>query len=254
MSSPRATGRPVGMIEGELGDRVGSMIDHYGDFGLLRAAQREGADYRIHLRRGVSGVAVMAIHGGDIEPGTSEVAAAVAANGHSLYLFEGIKNRRNRQLHLASTRFDEPRGLRLARESEMVITIHGCGEKDALVLMGGLAAPIARRIGEALSDAGFPVDARDGLKGLHPMNVCNLGKWGGGVQLELSSGLRKAMFLDLTRSGRILTMNIFHRFVAVLSSALHEIECFPKTVPLQTERHAEKHFLPSTGNRGPNRT
>lgn len=234
-------------------DGFSSMTDHYGDFGLLRAAQREGADYRIHLRRGVSGVAVMAIHGGDIEPGTSEVAAAMAANGHSLYLFEGIKNRGNSELHLASTRFDEPRGLRLARESETVIAVHGCGEKDALVLVGGLADHLVRRMGEALADAGFPVDSRDGLKGIHPMNVCNLGKRGGGVQLELSSGLRKAMFLDLTRSGRSLTMNIFHRFVAVLTSTLHEIERFPTTTPFQTERHAEKHFLPSAGNRGPDR-
>lgn len=236
-----------------MADRFSSMTDHYCDFGLLRAAQREGADYRIHLRRGGSGVAVMAIHGGDIEPGTSEVAAAMAANDHSLYLFEGMRNRGNRQLHLASTRFDEPRGLRLARESEMVVTVHGCGEKDALILVGGLADQLARRMGEALADAGFPVDSRDGLKGIHPMNVCNLGKRGGGVQLELSSGLRRAMFLDLTRSGRALTMNIFHRFVAVLTSTLHEIERFPATMPIQTERHAEKHLLPSAGNRGPDR-
>lgn len=227
------------------------MTVHYDDFGGLRAAQREGADYRIQLRRGATGVAVMAIHGGDIEPGTSEVAAALAAHGHSLYLFEGVKDRRNRELHLASTRFDEPRGIRLARESEMVVTVHGCGEKDALVLVGGLADHPIRRMRDALADAGFPVDSRDGLRGIHPMNVCNLGRRGGGVQLELSSGLRKAMFLDLTRSGRRRTTNIFHRFVTVLASTLREVGCFAVEMSFQRGRHAEKHFLPSTGNRGP---
>ncbi len=200
------------------------MEDFYRDFGLLQAGEREGVDYRIHTRQGLSGIAVMAPHGGDIEPGTSEVAAAVASYFHSLYLFEGMKSRRNRQLHLASTRFDEPRAVRLARESDLVVTIHGCAEKDAAVLLGGLNTSFVCRIQNALSMAGFQVDTRDGLRGIHPENLCNLGKRGGGVQLELSSGLRKAMFLDLTRAGRRRTTDIFCRFVALLTATLQGIE------------------------------
>jgi phage replication-related protein YjqB (UPF0714/DUF867 family) len=203
-----------------IGDGLTRMNDCYKDFRLLQAAEREGVDYRIHTRRGRSGIAVMALHGGDIEPGTSEVAAALATPLHSLYLFEGLKSRRNRQLHLASTRFDEPRALQLAQDSDLVVTIHGCSEKDALVLLGGLHTPVVCRIRDTLSSAGFRVDTRSGLQGLHPQNLCNIGRSGGGAQLELSSGLRRAMFLNLTRSGRKLTTAIFNRFVAVLTATL----------------------------------
>ncbi len=196
------------------------MEDFYRDFGVLQATEQEGVDYRIHTRRGESGIAVMALHGGDIEPGTSEVAAALASPLHSLYLFEGLKDRRNLQLHLASTRFDEPRALQLAQESDWVMTIHGCSGKDATILVGGLHTPLVCRIRDSLSSAGFRVDTRSGLQGLNPQNLCNLGRSAGGVQLELSSGLRRAMFLNLTRSGRRLTTAIFSRFVAVLTSTL----------------------------------
>jgi phage replication-related protein YjqB (UPF0714/DUF867 family) len=106
----------------------------------------------------------------------------------------------------------------------MVVTIHGCAEQDAAVLLGGLNIPFVCRIEDALSMAGFQVDTRDGLQGLHPENLCNLGKRGGGIQLELSSGLREAMFLDLTRAGRRRTTNIFCRFVAILTATLQGIE------------------------------
>ena len=110
--------------------------------------------------------------------------------------------------------------MRLARESDVVVTVHGCSEKDAVVLLGGLNGPFVCRIRDALSSSGFPVDTRSGLQGLHPRNLCNLGRSGGGVQIELSSGLRRVMFMNLTRSGRRRTTNIFHRFVAVLTSTL----------------------------------
>jgi len=232
-------------------DSVKPKMGIYADFRHLKAEQREGIDYRIHLRRGASGVAVMAIHGGDIEPGTSEVATALAASDHSLYLFEGIKDRGNRRLHLASTRFNEPMGLRLARESELVVTVHGCSEKDVLVLVGGLCLPVVSQMRRSLVQAGFPVNHRDGLRGVHPMNVCNLGKRGQGVQLELSSGLRKAMFPDLTRSGRERTTKVFHRFLAALAAALQESHTWDLMESAEVKRHAETHLLPSTGNRSP---
>lgn len=208
-----------------------TMQDRYLNYGLLEASEQEGVDYRIHVCRRPSGVAVMALHGGDIEPGTSEVASAVASHGHSLYLFEGTKDRGNRHLHLASTRFDEPHAVRIALESETVVTIHGCAEKGAKVLLGGLHIPLVSRVRNALGSAGFQVEARAGLQGLHPQNLCNRGRSGGGVQLELSSGLRKTLFLDLTRSGRRWTTTVFDRFVETLSSALTEYHDEQPKVP-----------------------
>jgi phage replication-related protein YjqB (UPF0714/DUF867 family) len=199
-----------------------TIVDRYANYRMLEASEQEGVDYRICVRRGPSGLAIMAPHGGDIEPGTSEVASALASNGHSLYLFEGTKERNNRQLHLASTRFDEPRAVRIARESATVVTIHGCAEKDAMVLLGGLHVHLVSRMRTSLLTAGFPVETRTGLQGLHPQNLCNGAKGGGGVQVELSSGLRKALFMDLTRSGRRWTTSVFERFVAALTVTLSE--------------------------------
>jgi len=55
-----------------------------------------------------SGIAILSIHGGDIEPGTTRIANAIAGWDHSFYTFEGIKTARNLSLHITSTRFDEP--------------------------------------------------------------------------------------------------------------------------------------------------
>ncbi len=48
-------------------------------------------DYLILSRQGTSGIAVMAPHGGGIEPGTSEIANRVAGDEHAYYSFEGLK-------------------------------------------------------------------------------------------------------------------------------------------------------------------
>ncbi len=47
--------------------------------------ETKGKDYRIHLRHGKSGILVMAPHGGGIEPGTTEIADAVAGAERSFY-------------------------------------------------------------------------------------------------------------------------------------------------------------------------
>lgn len=197
-----------------------AMPNTYQNYGMLRTSEREGVDYRICVRRGRSGLAVMAPHGGDIEPGTSEVASAVAADEHTLYLFEGTKSRGNRGLHLSSTLFDEPHAVDVSRESETIVTIHGCADAQVMVLVGGLADLLVSRVQSSLAAAGFQVESREGLGGIHPENLCNRGRLGAGVQIELSSGLRKTFFLDLTRPGRRRTTTVFDLFAAALRSAL----------------------------------
>lgn len=84
------------------------MADKYATFSLLAESMREGRDFRRRRRKRRVATAVIAPHGGGIEPGTSEVADAVAADDFSFYAFEGIKSK-NGDLHITSTRFDEPR-------------------------------------------------------------------------------------------------------------------------------------------------
>ena len=58
----------------------------------------------------------MAPHGGGIEPGTTEIAEAVAGHEHTFYSFSGVKARGNSVLHITSSRFDEPEGIAIAKE------------------------------------------------------------------------------------------------------------------------------------------
>jgi phage replication-related protein YjqB (UPF0714/DUF867 family) len=63
----------------------------YASYCALQVNETLGVDYRIRVRRGCSGIAVMAIHGGGIEPGTTEIAEAVAGDRHTFYTFSGLK-------------------------------------------------------------------------------------------------------------------------------------------------------------------
>lgn len=91
------------------------MADKYPDFDTLSRNERAGVDFRILVRRAMSAFALVAPHGGGIEPGTSEIADGIAALEWSLYAFEGLKPSGNADLHITSTRFDEPMCLELVR-------------------------------------------------------------------------------------------------------------------------------------------
>lgn len=161
-------------------------------------AQRfvEGIDYAVHVGfRAASQVAVLAPHGGRIEGRTSEIARLIAGNEHRLYLFEGLRTTGDNFdcLHLGSHFFDEPRAIGLVADCDTVIAVHGYAASGPDVLLGGLDAPLKRKIARALGAAGFTY-LTDGHRfpGSHPRNICNRGRTGAGVQLELSEGLRKA--------------------------------------------------------------
>jgi len=140
-----------------------------------------------------SEVAILAPHGGSIEPGTSEIARAIAGTDFSLYLFEGLRPAGNYEtLHITSRRFDEPDCLEVLRRSSIVITIHGCEGSEAEVHIGGLDIVLARRIGQELSAADVTVvKPSRRYPGTHQMNICNRGLEGRGVQMEFTSGIRK---------------------------------------------------------------
>jgi len=165
----------------------------HGCYADLARVQAEGADFLVRIERNPeSSVAILAPHGGAIEAGTSEIASAVAALDFNLYLFEGTRRSGNyHALHLTSHLFDEPRCLGLLSGCDHVIAIHGCRGDTPQVLLGGLDAALKARIAEAILAAG--IDARlagHKFRAVHPRNICNRGRRGAGVQLELTSALR----------------------------------------------------------------
>ena len=154
------------------------MADRYDSFATLAANETEGLHYRIRIAQRPSPFVIVAPHGGLIERGTSEVAAAVAADRFSLYCFESLMLRaKGAGLHITSTRFDEPQALRLIAASEVAIGVHGRKDRedDASIWVGGLHAPLQNAIYDAVKQAGFAAKiAGEGhrLSGRDPANIC----------------------------------------------------------------------------------
>ena len=129
------------------------MADTYPNFATLEQHERAGIDYGVLVRREEPAFAIIAPHGGGIEPGTSEIADAIACQRWSFYAFEGLKRSGNRVLHITSTCFDEPMCLILLGDTNRVVTIHGEESDDdgEGVFVGGLDDDLGTSIG-ALSD------------------------------------------------------------------------------------------------------
>lgn len=178
----------------------------YCSFAELAADQQRGRDYWIRSRRRASRVLVIAPHGGRLEAGSDQIAAAIAGRDFSLYIFLATRSHGNPRLHLASTCFDEPRCLRLAAVHDTLLTIHGCAGEGERVFLGGLDEELKAELAAAYRAAGLD-PCLDGhpWPGRHPRNICNRGRRGVGVQLELTwdlrvGGRRRAELIAATRA------------------------------------------------------
>lgn len=201
-------------------------MDTYKDFAALAENEREGEDYRIICRQRDSRIAVMAPHGGGIEPGTLDIADALAGSEYSFYTFKGMKKKGNEILHLTSNRFDEPIGLTISKNAMIVVSIHGNHDKGEMVFIGGRNRALKEKIVHALTIAGFPASICDepGLRGIKPENICNRCTSGEGVQLEISRGLRGKMFEHFDYRSRRKKTNVFYSFVDTIKRVLLSIE------------------------------
>lgn len=198
-----------------------SAQDRYNSYLELAGKETEGRDFRIHLARRPSSLAVVAPHAGGIEPGTGELAKALAENVYSLYLFEGLKPAGSAGLHITSTRFDEPRCLELLNSVDAVLTVHGCTGREPAIYAGGLDQNLSFAILRKLNASGF--HAQPDLPqrgGAHPANLCNRGRLQRGVQLELTEGLRRTLFAGLDRTSRRRFTPAFHHLVQTLQQVL----------------------------------
>jgi len=199
-------------------------MDVYRNFAELRETESEGIDFCISaVKRDGSSTVIVAPHGGAIEPGTSEVAKEVANNDLSIAIFEGIKSKGNKSLHITSTNFDEPRFVELLEESDTVVAIHGEGSNELSVFLGGRDDVLGVHLKSALERYGYAVKTHGNpdLHGLNEANICNRGRHGVGVQLELSSGLRQTFFQSLTDKGRKKPTDELFRFAAAVREGLH---------------------------------
>lgn len=166
---------------------------NYRGYADLAKAQVEGADYRVYVRtKADSLVAVIAPHGGHIEQYTSDIARAIAGEDFNLYLFEGIRHSGNyAALHLTSHRFDEPRCLELLSNCDHIVAIHGCGGEAQQAFVGGLDAGLKAVVAQSMAAFGVETLLADHtFPAIDPMNICNRGRRGVGVQIEMTMPLR----------------------------------------------------------------
>jgi phage replication-related protein YjqB (UPF0714/DUF867 family) len=149
--------------------------------------------------------AVIAPHGGGIEPGTSELAEAIAGADLSFYAFEGIKTNGNRVLHITSSRFDEPKALALVAASPAVVALHGeldC--PDQVVFLGGLDKELGSGFKPHSKPQVLPLEFTTTriCKASTKITFAIFVQSGQGVQLELSQPLRYSFFASFDKRGR----------------------------------------------------
>ncbi|AKM78462.1 MAG: hypothetical protein UX49_C0009G0031 [Candidatus Wolfebacteria bacterium GW2011_GWC2_46_275] len=167
-------------------------------FANLAAHMQEGVDFRITAQKKNESILIMAIHGGNIEPFTTEIATAIAGNEYGLYLFEGVRAHNNKELHIGSMYFDEPRAQDMALGAETIVSVHGHRNTEhEFVMIGGLNRGLAERIARNIGD--IDIEVRPFEEIFHPgdaRNICNRGLLGGGVEIEISRKLRDALRED----------------------------------------------------------
>jgi phage replication-related protein YjqB (UPF0714/DUF867 family) len=207
-----------------------SLQDCYHGFAELARHAREGWDYRRVVEGRGGEIAIVVPHGGGIEPGTSEIARglagreiarAVAGREFGLYCFEGLRPEGNDELHIASHRFDEPTAVRLVARARVVVAVHGCAGVHQAVYVGGLDRHLRERLIAVLRQAGFEAERATGdLAGCYASNICNRGRSGRGVQLEITGGLRLVMFKGMKWHERQITTPVFDAFVDTVRGVL----------------------------------
>jgi len=185
---------------------------------------------------------VMAVHGGGIEAGTSEIALATAGfhpatlmpsgdglGSHDYWLFEGLLPQGNGRLHVTASNYDEPIATELVRNARRCISLHGCTDAQAhgRIQLGGLDFRLRDLVLEELTAAGIEAEitANPMLDGSLPDNIANKTRVGGCAQLEMGTSFRASLFGVNTRPRRKHTTNdTFRRLAAALRRAMSRVD------------------------------
>lgn len=174
-----------------MADKYSSMTELMNDPSLVR-----GTDWDIETLDSASNIISLAVHGGGIEPGTTELGRVLAEKGtYNFFSFVAKLSSGNVDLHVTSTRYDAPEIINKIQDSKHSISIHGASGDEALTYMGGGNTALKNLIWTYLEEKGFKcLESPGNLAGVEPLNIANRTTLGKGVQLELSSQQRKDFF------------------------------------------------------------
>lgn len=193
----------------------------YRSFEELSARHSAGRDYVIETRQGEHRLLVAAWHGGTIERGSDILADAVAGDTYGYYAFKGEiapQHGGAHPLHITSTRFNEPTLLHLARESEMVFSVHCCSSPadiERIFIGGGADSLLKEALVQRLRSHNFNSGPDRLFPGHHHRNPCNLGKRFG-IQIEVPQGYMdtiiesQSKFRELVEALRGFISDIVH--------------------------------------------
>ena len=186
---------------------------------------------------------VLAIHGGGIEGGTSEIALAVAGyhpatfahvtdcyGSHDFWIFEGLLSSGNGDLHVTATHYDDPIALKVVQISRRCISLHGLSDAAAndSIHIGGRDTELGSIVLEELSAAGIAADIAidPDTNASDPANICNKTTSGAGVQLELGATYRASLFAPGCNTRELRKNNTnadFCKLVTALRRALSRV-------------------------------
>ncbi|WP_442803823.1 poly-gamma-glutamate hydrolase family protein [Staphylococcus sp. McC-251-APC-3A2] len=204
--------------------------DYYKSMTELYNDTKEGIDWKKDTRDVGKSVLIVAPHGGNIEQGTSELTKLVANNGDFDYFsFEAIRPSNNTQLHVTSTNYDDATLHDMIQDRTATISIHGAQGEEQLVYLGGYQSPLRDAIQSQLEHKGFVVKIPpEYLGGLSNANFINKVEESTGVQLELTTALRKAFFKDgdaSTASRKKIEnwTNTMYDFAEALNDAIKQV-------------------------------
>ncbi len=207
----------------------------------------KGRDYKVTVNDAQSDVVVLSIHGGLIEPNSSELAQAISSKLHySLYDFAahgtaaclGTLNDFNR-LHITAANFDDPTAVRLVGRHKKAVAIHGYndsrGNDPGTLCVGGSNAKLVQAFIAAVNQRKSrftlyslrPIDAATatasrgadctGITGTARANLVNRTLDGaGGLQLEMSDAIKADLLNPSTRYDALRTV-----FYGALSAAMN---------------------------------
>lgn len=214
------------------------------DFSELVLKTNKDRDYHIHLRQGSSEIVVTAVHGGGVEPLTSEVAAAIAGDEHSLYDLQGIRPANNDELRIPVANYDEMRLRFLLERSQVCLSVEGVEGSDLAVHLGGRNRRLRTLLAERLQEAGFKALPSFELRAAHnPMLFFNTPA-DGGVQIELSRALRENMvncpLASLDRQNELYWTACFHALIAAARTALADYRAESRSDLDRTMAHFER--------------
>lgn len=157
----------------------------YGSVAQIRSDYAEGRDFAVKYELRPSPVAVFAIHGGNIEGGTSELARAVAGDDYSYYLFEAY-GKKARKFHVTAAKFDDPPALEIAAASRLGLAMHVQKGDSLSICVGGSNEEAAAMMADMLAAEGYAAEYPcKRLPGKSPKNIVNRTELGG-VQFEIT--------------------------------------------------------------------